>query len=283
MQTMPPGGAPPVAGPGWSGVALDRGRGLGATLARLGFAVVLIFEVVASGMLIGANVGTGTMPAESMFHLWAWQYDYGPVITTYGHAPSLVFVFALIGLIALGGTMTPANAVRKAKGRAMATKWSYPEERAHLGHDLSALGYSGLFKSGFRIRLGIAAFSAVVLVGLGLLGPSEPGFTAGLGPTVVFVSAGVAVIGVLLARPWEVATRLTVAPDGRLFVGGAGVPLTPVGVAVPPPPPAPALSPPGWFPDPSGQHQLRYWDGTRWASQVSDSGTVSEDEVLGAA
>jgi len=35
--------------------------------------------------------------------------------------------------------------------------------------------------------------------------------------------------------------------------------------------------PADWKPDPSGRHQLRYWDGIRWTSSVSDEGTVSED------
>lgn len=34
--------------------------------------------------------------------------------------------------------------------------------------------------------------------------------------------------------------------------------------------------PPGWHPDPTGRHAVRYWDGTRWTDQVSD---VSTDPV----
>lgn len=33
----------------------------------------------------------------------------------------------------------------------------------------------------------------------------------------------------------------------------------------------------GWYPDPSGRHQQRYWDGTRWTDQVSDDGRQSVD------
>ena len=32
-----------------------------------------------------------------------------------------------------------------------------------------------------------------------------------------------------------------------------------------------------WQPDPYGRHQLRWWDGARWTSMVSDNG-VSRDE-----
>lgn len=32
-----------------------------------------------------------------------------------------------------------------------------------------------------------------------------------------------------------------------------------------------------WHPDPSGRHELRWWDGTRWTDAVSDHGQVSSD------
>jgi hypothetical protein len=38
-------------------------------------------------------------------------------------------------------------------------------------------------------------------------------------------------------------------------------------------PPTPA----GWHADPYGRHQLRYWDGGVWTSQVSDAGTSAVD------
>lgn len=31
-----------------------------------------------------------------------------------------------------------------------------------------------------------------------------------------------------------------------------------------------AAPPPGWYPDPSGQARLRYWDGTRWTERVGE-------------
>jgi hypothetical protein len=33
---------------------------------------------------------------------------------------------------------------------------------------------------------------------------------------------------------------------------------------------------PGWYKDPTGHHQTRYWDGTKWTDQVSDT-QVSTD------
>jgi hypothetical protein len=44
----------------------------------------------------------------------------------------------------------------------------------------------------------------------------------------------------------------------------------------PPPPPRPA-QPAAWHPDPSGRHQLRYFDGTAWTQHVSNQGLVSSD------
>jgi len=41
----------------------------------------------------------------------------------------------------------------------------------------------------------------------------------------------------------------------------------------------PSLPPPGWHPDPSGRHELRYWDGSRWSEHVSDSGQVAVDDL----
>lgn len=37
--------------------------------------------------------------------------------------------------------------------------------------------------------------------------------------------------------------------------------------------------PPAWHPDPTGRHQYRYWDGSRWTDHVSDQGVTSTDPV----
>ena len=39
---------------------------------------------------------------------------------------------------------------------------------------------------------------------------------------------------------------------------------------------------PGWFDDPSGRHEIRYWDGRRWTRHVSDHGRRSVDPTAGA-
>lgn len=42
-------------------------------------------------------------------------------------------------------------------------------------------------------------------------------------------------------------------------------------------PPSSAAVPPQWSPDPSGRHQLRYWDGGSWSHHVADGGVASVD------
>lgn len=38
-------------------------------------------------------------------------------------------------------------------------------------------------------------------------------------------------------------------------------------------------TPADWYPDPTGRHQLRYFDGAAWTDHVSDAGTVSADPL----
>jgi hypothetical protein len=42
---------------------------------------------------------------------------------------------------------------------------------------------------------------------------------------------------------------------------------------------AAAQSPAGWFPDPTGRHEHRYWDGAQWTEHVSDSGQSGVDPM----
>lgn len=39
--------------------------------------------------------------------------------------------------------------------------------------------------------------------------------------------------------------------------------------------PAHQAAPASWHPDPTGRHQLRYWDGSRWTDHVADNGVQS--------
>ena len=40
-----------------------------------------------------------------------------------------------------------------------------------------------------------------------------------------------------------------------------------------------STTPANWYPDPTGRHQLRYWDGTAWTDHVSDTGVQSTDAL----
>jgi hypothetical protein len=64
--------------------------------------------------------------------------------------------------------------------------------------------------------------------------------------------------------------RLFAAVDRMLASGGLGR------VAGPMPGGSPA---PGWYPDPVGRHQHRYWDGAVWTDHVADNGTTGVDPV----
>lgn len=49
-----------------------------------------------------------------------------------------------------------------------------------------------------------------------------------------------------------------------------------------PPPYVPAPTPPplfGWYPDPTGRHEQRYWDGRHWSHRVSDGGVRGDDPL----
>ena len=42
---------------------------------------------------------------------------------------------------------------------------------------------------------------------------------------------------------------------------------------------AAATAPAGWLADPTGRHQLRYWDASVWTQHVSDNGVTSVDPL----
>jgi len=39
----------------------------------------------------------------------------------------------------------------------------------------------------------------------------------------------------------------------------------------------------GWYPDPSGRHEHRYWDGSRWTEHVASHGRPGTDPDLSSA
>jgi hypothetical protein len=40
-----------------------------------------------------------------------------------------------------------------------------------------------------------------------------------------------------------------------------------------------ASAPAGWYADPAGRHEQRYWDGAQWTQHVTDGGRPSTDPV----
>jgi hypothetical protein len=37
----------------------------------------------------------------------------------------------------------------------------------------------------------------------------------------------------------------------------------------------------GWYPDPTGRHEERYWDGRHWSDRVADNSVRSDDPLHG--
>ena len=41
------------------------------------------------------------------------------------------------------------------------------------------------------------------------------------------------------------------------------------------------MTPPGWYPDPFGRYQVRYWDGDAWTANASTNGISAVDAPVG--
>ena len=41
----------------------------------------------------------------------------------------------------------------------------------------------------------------------------------------------------------------------------------------------PAPTPPGWYPDPRGRHEHRWWDGAAWTANVADAGVTATNPL----
>ena len=75
-------------------------------------------------------------------------------------------------------------------------------------------------------------------------------------------------------RAWAHQLPRSVSPLTRAWVG----PHARVG-SIAAVTPSEAVAPPAWHPDPTGRHQLRYWDGRTWSAHVSDDGVVGADPL----
>ena len=63
----------------------------------------------------------------------------------------------------------------------------------------------------------------------------------------------------------EGATRGQYGPGHMTYAGWEPVPV---------PISNPGMTPAGWYPDASGQHHLRWWDGARWTDHTSDGSST---------
>jgi hypothetical protein len=72
----------------------------------------------------------------------------------------------------------------------------------------------------------------------------------------------------------------TPAPEPEPVAAAAAMAAEPTPAPAPPsPPPAPAAPsiPAGWYPDPSGRFELRYWDGNAWSEHTARQGQMYTD------
>ncbi len=290
----------PTPPPTWRGRAARTRQRLGVNLASIGLGAPLIYLVIASGKLLGSqSTWAITPPDESELHLVTWQYRIGGGqafwVLEWRYPPLLIGILLFAGLLLLSVNQGLAGPIRKAQRKLVTFRWSAPEERARMRAELRTAGYTGLLTAGAKVRVILAGAAAAAVTALAALLPLQEGFTRGLGPTVCIVGGLAAIAGVLLTTPWTHWPTVTLLPDGRLMVDGveplAGardaaalptgamspapvMPAGPAGVVPsgsPVAPPAPGAPAPGWYPDPGGGHERRYWDGGRWTSDVSDT------------
>lgn len=73
------------------------------------------------------------------------------------------------------------------------------------------------------------------------------------------------IIAILCLPVWVVVAIVLAANAGRRRTGQYPMQAAPV--------------PAGWFADPTGRHQLRYWDGAAWTAFVADAGIQTEDPL----
>ena len=208
-------------------------------------------------------------------------------IVQWSYPPLLIMAFLFIAMAMVSISQGMANPIRKAKGKVASTRFASPRERGRMHAELRTAGYGGLANRTAKVRLIVGGALAAVAAILVAVLPLQDGFTRGYGPTIALLGAGVAVVAVLAATPWGHWPEVTLLEDGTLLVDGVEPLATasggPTQAAAAPPPmatapftaPAPAM-PPGWYPDPGGGHERRYWDGAQWTTSVADT-EVSDD------
>lgn len=87
----------------------------------------------------------------------------------------------------------------------------------------------------------------------------------------VVTSTGTGIFEVDKRTPQEVTVKLSEALARARH--------RPARIAEAPPSPPAVATPAAWSKDPTGRHELRYWDGAQWTDHVSDKGVASTDPV----
>lgn len=298
MTTAPTAVPGPTAAPipprTWRGLAIRSRQKVAANLAAGALFVSTMYLVLASGWVAvnQANWSAASPPTESQLAMFTWQYQLSEgqfmSIVQWGYPPLLVMIFLFIAMAMVSISQGMANPIRKAKGKVASTRFASPRERGRMHGELEAAGYGGLANRTAKVRLIVGGALAAAAALLVMVVPVRDGFTRGYGPMVALVGAGVAVVAVLAATPWGHWPEVTLLEDGTMLVDGVE-PLAGTGSAAPPPvvpaaPPmttapftaAPPAMPAGWYPDPGGGHERRYWDGAQWTTSVADT-EVSDD------
>jgi hypothetical protein len=147
---------------------------------------------------------------------------------------------------------------------------------------IAAVGFAGL-----SVVLGAARRRTListrqytsVIAGLGILAASEVGRAIAAGfvigsNSLLSLRIGESVPIIVYALGFLV---LGWAALGRIAELATGRPEAP-GVAPTSAEPS-VVAPPSWQPDPSGRHQIRWWDGTRWTEHVSDDNRPAVDPI----
>jgi hypothetical protein len=102
--------------------------------------------------------------------------------------------------------------------------------------------------------------------------------TWGAAPAAGEVIVGVAAVEEARSEPEPVSTPEPLATSEPTPVPE---PAAAAAAAAPAAAPAPAASvpttPAGWYPDPSGRYEMRYWDGDKWTEHVSRQGQTYTD------
>ncbi|MEO6629439.1 MAG: DUF2510 domain-containing protein [Aquihabitans sp.] len=104
--------------------------------------------------------------------------------------------------------------------------------------------------------------------------------TMGRNGTVIDVPAGGQVM-VHWRAPWLVFLQGAVSVLGPVAIGANSAPSPQLGqsLAALPAPPVASSTPADWYPDPSGRHQIRYFDGNAWTEHVTTNGVQSTDQM----